>query len=181
MALPTDGPLSLGNIQTEFGGSNPIALSEYYRGGGLVPNITANNSIPTSGTIEVSDFYGTGVGNLLSVTTTSFGFPPIFFAFVSNQSTSIQTFTFTWKYVGQVSDIDATVSYDGTTRSPGYTTPTLSQTFGDEDTLIFEVPFSLSGGNAAEVEFEFTLITASVDTVPTAPDNKTTVYVDHNF
>jgi hypothetical protein len=59
MALPTDGPLSLGNIQTEFGGSNPIALSEYYRGGGLVPNITANNSIPTSGTIKVSDFYGT--------------------------------------------------------------------------------------------------------------------------
>lgn len=59
MALPTSGPLSLGNIQGEFGGSNPIALSEYYRGGGLVPNITANNSIPTSGTIEVSDFYGT--------------------------------------------------------------------------------------------------------------------------
>ena len=59
MALPASGTLSLGNIQTEFGGSNPIALSEYYRGGGLVPNITANNSIPTSGTIEVSDFYGT--------------------------------------------------------------------------------------------------------------------------
>jgi len=59
MALPTSGPLSLGNIQTEFGGSNPIALSEYYRGGGLVPNITANNSIPTSGTIKVGDFYGT--------------------------------------------------------------------------------------------------------------------------
>lgn len=125
--------------------------------------------------------YGAATGNLLLVTTTSIGFPPIFVAFVSNQSTSIQTFTFTWKYVGQVSDIDATVSYDGVTRSPGYTTPTISQTFGDGDSLAFEVPFFLSGGNAAEVEFEFTLITASVDTVPTAPDNKTTVYVDHNF
>jgi len=125
--------------------------------------------------------YGAATGNLLSVTTTSVGFPPIFVAFVSNQSTSIQTFTFTWKYVGQVSDIDATISYDGTTRSPGYTTPTISQTFSDGDSLAFYVPFSLSGGNAAKVEFEFTLITASVDTVPTAPNNKTTVYIDHNF
>ena len=118
--------------------------------------------------------------NTLNVTTTSAGFPPIFFAYVSNESTIIQTFTFTWKYVGQVSDINATVSYDGVTRSFGYTTPTISQTFSDGDALAFFVPFSLSGGNAVEAEFEFTLITASVDTVPTAPNNKTTVYVDHN-
>jgi len=34
MPLPCPGPasISLGNIQTEFGGSNPAALSEYYRG-----------------------------------------------------------------------------------------------------------------------------------------------------
>ena len=32
MALPTTGPISLGQIQTEFGGSNPISLSEYYAG-----------------------------------------------------------------------------------------------------------------------------------------------------
>lgn len=125
--------------------------------------------------------YGAVTGNLLSVTTTSVGFPPTYFAFVSNQSTSTQTLTFTWRYVGQTSDIDATVSYAGTTRSPGYTTPTISQTFSGRDLFAFYVPFVLSGGNAAEVEFEFTLITASVDTVPTAPNNKTTVDIYHNF
>ena len=29
MALQSSGAISLGNIQTEFGGSNPIGLNEY--------------------------------------------------------------------------------------------------------------------------------------------------------
>lgn len=57
MALPVSGPLSLSQIQTEFGGSNPVSLSEYYRGGGLVT--TNNTGVPTSGTISISNFYGT--------------------------------------------------------------------------------------------------------------------------
>ena len=124
--------------------------------------------------------YGAVTGNLLSVTTTSAGSPPTSFAYVFNESTSIQTLTFTWKYVGQVSDIDATVSYDEFVRSPGYTTPTLSQTFGAQELFAFYVPFDWSGGNNVELEFEFTLITASVDTVPSAPNNKTTVYIYYN-
>ncbi len=36
MALPTSGAISWSMIQTEFGGSNPINISEYYRGGGVV-------------------------------------------------------------------------------------------------------------------------------------------------
>ncbi len=56
MALPLSGTLSLADIQTEFGGSNPISLSEYYRGG---PYVTANNTgVPTSGSISISNFYG---------------------------------------------------------------------------------------------------------------------------
>jgi hypothetical protein len=56
MALPSTGPLSIGNIQTEFGGVNPASLSEYYRNG---PYTTANNSgIPTDGTIGMSSFRG---------------------------------------------------------------------------------------------------------------------------
>tara|TARA_B100001093_G_C26765541_1_gene987723 strand:- start:698 stop:1495 length:798 start_codon:yes stop_codon:yes gene_type:complete len=58
MALPSSGVLTLADIQTEFGGTNPIGLSEYYRGGGLVPNTTGNAGIPTSGVISVTDFYG---------------------------------------------------------------------------------------------------------------------------
>ena len=33
MALQSSGAISLSDIQTEFGGGNPISLSEYYRGG----------------------------------------------------------------------------------------------------------------------------------------------------
>ena len=58
MALPSSGVLTLNDIQTEFGGTNPIDLSEYYRGGGLVPDTAGNAGIPTSGVISVTDFYG---------------------------------------------------------------------------------------------------------------------------
>lgn len=53
MALQTSGAISLSDIQTEFGGSNPIALSEYYAAAG---------GIPASGTIAISDFYGASAG-----------------------------------------------------------------------------------------------------------------------
>jgi len=50
MALPSSGKISLGDIQAEFGGSNPAAISEYYG---------ADSGVPTSGTISLSDFHGT--------------------------------------------------------------------------------------------------------------------------
>jgi hypothetical protein len=61
MALPSSGPLSLADIQGEFGGSNPISLSEYYAGGGLVPSGTTGTygAVPSSGTISIQNFYGT--------------------------------------------------------------------------------------------------------------------------
>lgn len=61
MALPSSGPLTLADIQTEFGGSNPISLSEYYAGGAYVPSGTTGTygAVPTSGTISIRNFYGT--------------------------------------------------------------------------------------------------------------------------
>ena len=53
MALPSSGPLSLSQIQTEFGGTNPISLSEYYG---------AASGIPASGTISINNFYGASAG-----------------------------------------------------------------------------------------------------------------------
>lgn len=56
MTLPASGPISLLDIQTEFGGAAPIGTDEYYRGGSYV---TSNNtSVPTSGAISFSNFYG---------------------------------------------------------------------------------------------------------------------------
>ena len=68
MALQSSGAISLANIQTEFGGSNPISMNEYYRGGGLVPSsVTA---VPASGTIDMADFYGTS--NAVAMSTTNY-------------------------------------------------------------------------------------------------------------
>jgi hypothetical protein len=56
MALPESGILNLSDIQTEFGGDNPIGMGEYYRGGTYT---TSNNtSVPTSGAINFTNFYG---------------------------------------------------------------------------------------------------------------------------
>jgi len=60
MAVPTTN-VGMSDIQTEFGGSNPISLSEYYAGGPLVPAGTSSpvaGSIPSSGEIAVGDFRG---------------------------------------------------------------------------------------------------------------------------
>jgi hypothetical protein len=61
MALPASGPLSLDNIQTEFGGTNPIGINEYYAGGGLVAAGTLGTfgAVPSSGQISIQNFYGT--------------------------------------------------------------------------------------------------------------------------
>ena len=61
MAIPTSGALAFSALQTEFGGTNPIGLSEYYAGGGLVPATASgtNGAVPSSGTIAMSKFYGT--------------------------------------------------------------------------------------------------------------------------
>jgi hypothetical protein len=58
MALPSSGPISLTEIQTEFGGTNPISLSEYYKGGTYVPVSSAAPNVPASGPISISNFYG---------------------------------------------------------------------------------------------------------------------------
>jgi hypothetical protein len=59
MAIKTSGPINFQDIVDEFGGADPAKLSEYYRGGGLVPNTNANKNIATSGgALKLSQFYG---------------------------------------------------------------------------------------------------------------------------
>lgn len=38
MALQSSGAISLSQIQAEYGGANPISMSEYYRNGSYVPS-----------------------------------------------------------------------------------------------------------------------------------------------
>ncbi len=65
MTLPVyANPISIGQIQTEFGGTNPAAISEYYAGGlytaaGSVGfPLGVQTAIPTSGVISLGIFHG---------------------------------------------------------------------------------------------------------------------------
>lgn len=65
MALAGSGEISIAgstsgrSVALEFGrgATSTLSLSQLYRGGGIVPNTTANNNIPTSGAISLSNFY----------------------------------------------------------------------------------------------------------------------------
>jgi len=85
--IPT-APVSLSAIQSEFGGSNPISLSEYYRltnSGGIVVPPFANytgiyGTIPTSGQISLGDFRNSsqGIAFPVAFACTSVGSDPYF-------------------------------------------------------------------------------------------------------
>ena len=79
MPIVSSGAVSLSDIATEFGGSQPHSMSEYYSGGSNVPTGTQNASsvtIPASGQISLaSSFYGSVAGIMpYSTNMTSVGF-----------------------------------------------------------------------------------------------------------
>lgn len=57
MALPASGTLALTDIATEFGDTAPHSMSEFYRGGGKVPDSAGNSAVPASGAINIGGFY----------------------------------------------------------------------------------------------------------------------------
>ena len=69
MPISSTGSISMSDIQNEYGGSNPISLSEYYRGGTYVPVHDNTLGIPSSGTISMDDFRGTSATPPIQVVT----------------------------------------------------------------------------------------------------------------
>ena len=68
MTLASSGTLSINDIAGEYGGrSDPESLSEFYRGGSRVPAHSNTTSIPSSGTIQIDDFYGTSLTSPLDL------------------------------------------------------------------------------------------------------------------
>lgn len=55
MAIKSSGQLSFTEIVAEFPDTPPHSMSEFYRGGGKVPDI--NTNVPASGAISFSNFY----------------------------------------------------------------------------------------------------------------------------
>ena len=175
MAVPNTNTFSLQDVTTEIygdtnSGRNLADCFANANANGFDPNYEEDKD-------SLSNFRNYSSGGLLTVQSAASGFPPISVALVDNESTSNQTLTFTWKYVSQVSDISATLSYNGSSRSVGYTTNVISRSFSGGD---FNHPFQISGGNSAQFQFEFTLISATVDRVPSNPNNKTTISRCHN-
>ena len=44
MTLQTSGAITLSQVQSEFGGSSPISMNEYYRGGSYVPTTVSQSA-----------------------------------------------------------------------------------------------------------------------------------------
>jgi hypothetical protein len=68
MTLQTSGPISLRDIQAEFGGPTPIRLENYYRGGAYVLTTDYAPNVPASGVISLDNFYGAKRTSLTTVT-----------------------------------------------------------------------------------------------------------------
>ena len=69
MTLPSSGPLRFSEIRDEFNSNDPVLLSQYYRGQGLVPDSAPNANIPnTPGVaISVANFYGATNGIVVTL------------------------------------------------------------------------------------------------------------------
>ncbi len=79
MAVKASGAISFAtDIVGEFGGTAPYAMSDYYRGGSKVPNITDNNSIGASGLIRFGGFYSALNEILQALTGTNISLSSIF-------------------------------------------------------------------------------------------------------
>ena len=65
MALQTTGTISFLDLQDEFGGSNPIAISEYYRGGAYVPTTVTGSY--TSYQFSISAYHWLTYGNTVTI------------------------------------------------------------------------------------------------------------------
>ena len=139
MTIPITN-VTFSSIQTEFGGSNPILLSEYYKGGVYVPanqatqtgvSTPAPAAVATSGAINVSTFR-----NL----TKRYSVTYVIASNVDRRSIVIGTTApSTGTYVAGLSDITITVNsgvyvYSTTTATPALTTS--GGTTGDVVTLV---------------------------------------------
>ena len=130
MALPSSGSLSLLQIQGEWGGSAPISLSEYYLGS-LPVGRTNYGTIPSSGAIDIGDFYGTNaassnwtstitIGSFAILKSTIYGYSQGVYGALSD--TSIDTwgnrviFSLTWGGTAVSMQITGTHNNSGWTR-----------------------------------------------------------------
>ena len=191
MGLQSTGEIRMSQINAELGRTSSLLISLDEAENGTYGAINTGSPAYPSATnpASMSEWYSYNhtYANTLTLTTDSvFGGAP--FAYITNYSSEPQTITYTWKYHSYAADGTApylvTVA-DNVQRSVGYVSSV--QTFtqlGDpsasgqtyEDTFFPYDMFDVSYQSAnSSVTIEFNLISASVDNVPSSPDNKTLV------
>jgi len=140
MALPSSGAISLSAIASEFGDSTPNSISEFYRGGSLVPNTSVNTNVPTSGQISFNDFYG-AADQLWSMT-------------VTNGYNSIGGFV-TVYYRGFKSGTSEAASWNNLVSNIGSANDTTVDFLGGSSLIVLgEVTVGADNNTAGELTFE---------------------------
>jgi len=144
MTTPTVN-LGLGAIQTEYGGSNPVALSEYY---------SACTNVAVSGTITMASFLGTtklaGTTRLDAETLTAHGIHSAscnnnFWANGTSQQlvvgdiTAIGAGNYTWLQGGAAGDYEIKA-----TKTSGAATPTFSTGWANNTWIVMSTNRFLS-------------------------------------
>lgn len=170
MTLQTSGAITLADIQTEFGGTNPISLSEYYAGGTYVPSGTTgtNGAVPSSGAISLWHFYGTSQG--LSATMTV----------GSNAYTYLKVTYYVDGFIGTGSAADFTAPTIGSMSADTFKTSTVKALYwihpgtGHNGT-IGNVRLELSGDHTADSGFvtDVKVAGSSLGTIGTPTYNAT--------
>ena len=194
MALQASGEIRMSQINTELGrtSSSLISLNDAENGVYATINTASPSKPSATNPASMSEWYSYNhtYGNTLILTTDSVSGGAAF-AYIQNYSTEPQTITYTWKYHSYTADGLApylvTIA-DNVERAVGYVSSV--QTFTQlgnpstsgqnyEDVFyaaeIFDVGYQSANSSVA---IEFNLISASVDNVPSSPNDKTLVSLE---
>lgn len=140
MAVKSSGALSFAtDIVGEFSDSTPHSLSEFYKGGGKVPDAAGNGNVPTSGAISMGDFYG--AVNRIAISLT-----------ISSNTNNYNIFSSKGgSYVAGISDVTLTINSSaavGSTSTGTYALDTgTGWSTGDTITIVNNGTVKGRGGN----------------------------------
>ena len=174
MAVPASGAIKFSELQSTFGGSNPISLSEYYYGGSLMPTLSYSNystglsgvkvfNVPGSGSISLADFYSARTSltydNSSSPLNTGYinGYTPVTVSgFVSDRIGNLTS--------GDTFIVSAALRPDTQWSYPSYDSVTISCTFGSSASLAipfvyskqFRITLSYDGNNSISIYAYYT-------------------------
>lgn len=169
MAVPASGAIKFSELQSTFGGSNPISLSEYYYGGSLMPTLSYSNystglsgvkvfNVPGSGSISLADFYSARTSltydNSSSPLNTGYinGYTPVTVSgFVSDRIGNLTS--------GDTFIVSAALRPDTQWYYSSYDAVTISCTFGSSASLAipfvygkqFRITLSYDGNNTISI------------------------------